>query len=218
MATNQAYAIDDLGEPRAARLSHGHALPAGTYLRDYEIKRLIGEGGFGIVYLAWDHSLQRKVAIKEYLRASTMRIASAMPDVVRSGRQLDIYNSGLKSLVNEARLLARFDHASLVKVYRVWEENGAGLRGHALLRRTDAPGGACRARALPSEVELRSWLKPLLNAVGLLHDGHLWHQNVSPGGIALTSLDPVLFGFGAAEHTLAALKIPAWRKAPNSLA
>ena len=48
---------------RAAEPQPGHTLPLGTRLRDYEITGLIGEGGFGIVYLAWDHSLQRKVAI-----------------------------------------------------------------------------------------------------------------------------------------------------------
>ena len=48
----------------------GHTLPLGTRLRDYEITGLIGEGGFGIVYLAWDHSLQRRVAVKEYMPSS----------------------------------------------------------------------------------------------------------------------------------------------------
>ena len=52
---------------RAAAAPLGHTLPIGTHLRDYEITGLIGEGGFGIVYLAFDVSLQRRVAIKEYL-------------------------------------------------------------------------------------------------------------------------------------------------------
>ncbi|MDQ6627569.1 MAG: serine/threonine protein kinase, partial [Pseudomonadota bacterium] len=55
------------GQVRSPATSPGHVLPQGTRLRDYEITGLIGEGGFGIVYLAWDHSLQRKVAIKEYM-------------------------------------------------------------------------------------------------------------------------------------------------------
>ena len=63
----------------ASPLQPGHTLPAGTRLRDYEITGLIGEGGFGIVYLAWDHSLQRKVAVKEYMPASMAARVSATP-------------------------------------------------------------------------------------------------------------------------------------------
>ena len=47
-----------------------HTLPIGTRLREYEIKGLIGEGTCSIVYLAWDHALQRKVGVKEYMPAA----------------------------------------------------------------------------------------------------------------------------------------------------
>ena len=110
---------------RVAAAPLGHTLPIGTQLRDYEVTGLIGEGGFGIVYLAWDLSLQRKVAIKEYMPASMVsRVAGSSAIVVKSERHLDTFKAGLKSFVNEARLLARFDHPALVKVYRYWEENG----------------------------------------------------------------------------------------------
>src|SRR5829696_5605771 len=110
---------------RSAAAPLGHTLPIGTHLRDYEINGLIGEGGFGIVYLAWDHSLQRKVALKEYMPATLAGRVADSPEVAPlSARLHDLYTAGLKSFVGEARLLARFDHASLVKVYRFWEENG----------------------------------------------------------------------------------------------
>ena len=113
---------------RAAAAPLGHMLPLGTHLLDYEITGLIGEGGFGIVYLAWDHSLQRKVAIKEYMPASmASRVAGSSAIVVKSERHLDTFKAGLKSFVNAARLLARFDHAAWVKVYRFWEENGIAM-------------------------------------------------------------------------------------------
>ena len=206
MAMNPAHATHDPGEPLGARPPHGHALPAGTYLRDYEITGLISEGRFGIVYLAWDHSLQRKVAIKEYLPAEmATRIAGAMPVVIRSERLLDAFKAGLKSFVNEARLLARFDHASLVKVYRFWEENGTAYMIMPFYEGPTLKAALAELGHVPSEAELRAWLKPVLNAVTLLHDRHLWHQNIGPDGIVLTPIGPVLFGFGAAEHTVAAL-------------
>lgn len=41
------------------------ALPAGTRLHEFEIRGVLGVGGFGIVYRAWDEALEREVAIKE---------------------------------------------------------------------------------------------------------------------------------------------------------
>ncbi|MEO8524092.1 MAG: serine/threonine-protein kinase [Caldimonas sp.] len=181
-------------------------LPAGTRLRDYEITGLIDEGGFGIVYLAWDHSLQRKVAIKEYMPASmASRVAGSSAIVVKSERHIDTFKAGLKSFVNEARLLARFDHASLVKVYRFWEENGTAYMVMPFYEGPTLKTALAGLDHVPSEAELRTWLKPVLDAVALLHDGRLWHQNIAPDGIVLTPIGPVLFGFGSAEHAVAAL-------------
>src|SRR5678815_2029347 len=120
-------------------------LPLGTHLLDYEITGLIGEGGFGIVYLAWDHSLQRKVAIKEYMPAI----------VVKSERHLDTFKAGLKSFMNEARLLARFDHAALVKVYRFWEENGTAYMAMPFYEGPTLKTALADMGHPPSEAQLR---------------------------------------------------------------
>ena len=98
-------------------------LPAGTRFGEFEIIRMLGVGGFGIVYLAQDHSLERLVALKEYMPASLAARGEGPAITVRSGAFVDTYAMGLRSFINEARLLARFDHPSLVKVYRFWEDN-----------------------------------------------------------------------------------------------
>ena len=97
-----------------------NALPAGTVLGEFEITGLIGEGGFGIVYLAYDHSLQRKVALKEYMPSGLASRKSGMT-VAKSQQHIETFQAGLRSFINEARLLAQFDHPSLVKVYRFWK-------------------------------------------------------------------------------------------------
>ena len=102
-----------------------HTLPPGTRLREYRIDKVIGEGGFGIVYLAFDTALERRVAIKEYLPTSMAARASAGHTVViRSPSHAATFAVGLRSFVNEARLLARFEHPALVKVHQFWEDNG----------------------------------------------------------------------------------------------
>ena len=111
--------------PVPARVSEGgNMLPVGFYLGEFEVTKVLGEGGFGIVYLAHDHSLGRHVALKEYMPSSLAQRVGGTQVSVKSERHRETFEAGLKSFVNEARLLAQFDHPSLVKVYRFWEANG----------------------------------------------------------------------------------------------
>src|ERR1700674_2968713 len=67
--------------------SAGNALGEGTRLGEFEITGLIGEGGFGIVYLAYDHSLERRVAVKEYMPSSmASRVNASATVMVKSDR------------------------------------------------------------------------------------------------------------------------------------
>ena len=180
-----------------------HTLPEGTRIRDYQITGLIGEGGFGIVYLAFDVSLQRHVAIKEYLPSSMASRANAsMAVVVKSTRHQETFALGLKSFLNEARLLARFDHPSLVKVYRFWEENNTAYmvmpyyEGPTLKKVLADLGHA------PDEAALRSWLRPLLDALAVMHAAHCFHRDIAPDNILLTAGGPLLLDFGAARRVI----------------
>ena len=199
--------LPDLEAVRAARPAMpAHTLAIGTRLREYEVKGLIGEGICSIVYLAWDHALQRKVAVKEYMPAAMVgRIQGSTSVVVAADRHLEAVRAGLKSFVNEARLLARFDHPSLVKVYRFWEENGTAYMVMPYYEGPTLKAALTELGHVPSEAELRTWLKPILNAVTLLHDGAVWHQNIGSDEILLTPFGPVLLGFAAAAHAIEAM-------------
>ena len=185
----------------------GHTLPAGMRLREYEIQGLIGEGACSIVYLAWDHALQRKVAVKEYMPASMVgRVQGSTQVVVAVDRHVDAVRAGLKAFINEARLLARFDHPSLVKVYRFWENNGTGYMVMPYCEGPTLKTALAELGHVPSESELRAWLKPILDAVTVLHEGATWHQNIGPDSIVLTPVGPVLLGFAAASHAIEATR------------
>ncbi len=197
----------DLDEAPAAALGQapGRALSVGTRLRDYEIRGEIGASASSIVYLAWDHSLQRKVALKQYMPASmASRAAGSSAVATESARHADAFAAGLESFVDEARLLARFDHPSLVKVYRFWEESGTAYVVMPFYEGPTLETALAELGHVPSEAELRAWFKPILNAVAVLHDGQTWHQNIGPDEIVLTPIGPVLFGFGAATRATSA--------------
>src|ERR1700752_1659940 len=99
-------------------------LPEGSRIAEFEVIEALAGGGFGVVYLAHDQVLDRRVALKEYMPA---RLAARRPDETlsfRSKEDEELFEMGKRSFINEARLLAQFDHPALAKVYRFWEERG----------------------------------------------------------------------------------------------
>ncbi|APA87481.1 DUF4384 domain-containing protein [Paraburkholderia sprentiae WSM5005] len=190
--------------PAAQGSNAQHALPAGTRLGEFEIVELIGEGGFGIVYLAYDTQLGRHVALKEYIPAALASRVGAAEVSVRSERHEDTFRAGLKSFINEARLLARFDHHSLVKVYRFWEANGTAYMVMPYYEGVTLRDGLRRMSAPPDEAWLRALLAPLLEALAVLHAAQCYHRDIAPDNIMLLkgSGRPVLLDFGAARRVI----------------
>ena len=141
------------------------ALPPGTRFGEFEILRVLGVGGFGIVYLAQDHSLEREVALKEYMPASLAARGAGPQITVRSSSFAETYAIGLRSFVNEARLLARFDHPSLVKVYRFWEDNATAYMVMPYLQGVTLRDTRRRMAHPPDEPWIRSVVSPILAAL-----------------------------------------------------
>ncbi|WP_431276305.1 serine/threonine protein kinase [Variovorax ureilyticus] len=178
-------------------------MPEGTRLLDYEIVGPIGEGGFGIVYLAWDHSLEQHVAIKEYLPAILATRASVSSAVVvKSQRHRDSFRVGMRSFLNEARLLARFDHPSLVRVLHFWEDNGTAYMAMPYYEGPTLQHALAELGRPPTEEELCNWLRPLLDALGTMHAASCFHRDIAPDNILLTDTGPVLLDFGAARRVI----------------
>ena len=193
-----------LNPVRAAPLAAEHdALAPGTRFGEFEIVRVLGVGGFGIVYLAMDHSLQREVALKEYMPAA-LAVRGAGPQItIRSGAFSETYAIGLRSFVNEARLLARFDHPSLVKVYRFWEDNATAYMVMPYLQGRTLRDMRRELTGPPDETWLRGLLDPLLGAVEVLHREGVYHRDIAPDNILLPrDGPPVLLDFGAARRVI----------------
>jgi serine/threonine protein kinase len=181
------------------------ALPVGTRLAEFEIRRVLGAGGFGIVYLAWDEALHREVALKEYMPVSLAGRSVGERVTLRSRTHEEDFALGLQSFVNEARLLARFDQPALVKVFRFWEGNGTAYMAMPLyngrtlrqLRKQMAPGAL-------DDAWTRALIEPLLGALEVMHDAAVYHRDIAPDNILWCDDNrPVLLDFGAARLVLA---------------
>jgi len=179
------------------------ALPPGTRLGEFELLRVLGVGGFGIVYLALDHDLEREVAVKEYMPASLAGRTETLHVSLRSRSDADTFALGLKSFVNEARLLARFDHPSLLKVHRFWEANGTAYMAMPVMRGRTVKEVRQSMVAPPDEAWLRGLLDPLLGAIERLHSEGVYHRDIAPDNIQIEpDGHPVLLDFGAARRVI----------------
>jgi serine/threonine protein kinase len=196
-----------LGSPASAASSAGNsgeALPVGTYLGEFELTSVLGEGGFGIVYLAWDHSLERKVALKEYMPSALATRQGGTEVHVKSDRHRDTFEAGRKSFVNEAKLLAQFDHPSLVKVYRFWEANGTAYMVMPFYEGVTLKDALKALGAPPDEAWLMALLAPLTEALAVIHSENCFHRDIAPDNVILLQGSglPLLLDFGAARRVI----------------
>jgi serine/threonine protein kinase len=184
-------------------ITHADALAPGTRLAEFELRGVLGAGGFGMVYQAFDHSLQRPVAIKEYIPAALAGRGRDGAVIVRDPADQPAFAAGLQSFVAEARLLAQFDHPSLVKVFRYWEGNQTAYMVMPLYRGMTLQAARSQMRSPPTEAWLRKVLWAVLGALKTLHHGSAVHRDVSPDNIFLQDCGPpVLLDLGAARHAI----------------
>ncbi len=181
-----------------------HQLPPGTILGgELLIGSVLGEGGFGITYVALDLNLNKKLAVKEYFPRSLAQRGSD-GESVSSSRREDTQNfaEGLAKFRNEARTLAALgSERGIVSVLRYLEWNGTGylvmpfVDGMTFRQFLDQEGGKIDfPRCL-------SILNPVIETLGRLHQTGLFHRDLSPDNIYLPKDGPaLLFDFGAARQ------------------
>src|SRR5882672_3157238 len=151
-------------------------LPPGYELHEFVVESVLGEGGFGVVYAATDTRLERRVAIKEYMPTSlATRDLDFSVHARSSVDHQEAFGAGLRSFINEAKLLARFEHPTLIKVYQFWEERGTA---YMVMPLYNAPTFKkwIKTRTKPvDEAWLVSFLDGVIDALDVLHKENCLH-------------------------------------------
>jgi len=184
-------------------MAYHHTLVAGTRIASYEIRDVLGAGGFGVTYKAYDTSLDRVVAIKEYLPTGlAVRIADGTTVAPKSQGDAQDFEYGLKRFLDEARTLARFREPNIVRVITYLEAHGTAYfvmdyeEGESLIDRLQT------SITMPEEA-IRAVVLPILSGLRAVHAQNFLHRDIKPHNIYLRrDGSPVLLDFGAARQDL----------------
>ena len=177
-------------------------LAPGTILRNrYTLGKVLGQGGFGITYIAWDNKIGRAVAIKEYMPsafASRLNGESEVSCYNQEAKQQ--FRQGLEKTRNETVTLSRFGSLeSVVKVYDCVEANGTAYIIMELLRGRTVKEILAEREKL-TFAETLHIMRPILQTLDAMHRVGMIHRDVAPDNIFVCEDGRIkLLDFGAAR-------------------
>ena len=179
-----------------------HMRPGSLLSNRYLIGKVLGFGGFGVTYLAWDHVLQQRVAIKEYLPSEFATRAAGKTEVtVFSANKAQQFADGMRKFVEEAKRLAKFQNEpGIVRIYDSFEANNTAyvimefLDGETLDDYLKRVGKVSVEQAI-------DMLSPVIKSLEAVHKAGVIHRDIAPDNIFLTHDGKVkLIDFGAARY------------------
>jgi len=177
------------------------ALQAGSVLnKKYLIGRCLGKGGFGITYLAYDMSFKSRMAIKEYLPRN---IATRIHDdttVQHTKEDAKSYKTGLKQFLEEAQMLRKINHQSIIPVYNCFKGNNTAYYDMPFIHGKTLEEYVIKQRGI-SEYELLKIMIPVLEGLRKIHKANHLYKHIKPLKICISSDENKFFllgsGFGS---------------------
>lgn len=181
----------------------------------YQIKKVLGQGGFGITYLAYDQTLQQNVAIKEYF---PVKIVRRLGNTLRKGQgeyelsatamvypqngQEEKYLNGMQNFLEEAQVLfGKFDVEGLAAVKDYFEENGTAYIVMEYLSGPTLQEYEKEHKGKISEKQAEILLEPVINALAYIHSIGIVHCDISPDNLIFNKEGQLkLIDFGAAKN------------------
>ena len=181
---------------------HLNSLQPGSELHWYEIREILGQGGFGITYLADDKNLAHEVAIKEYMPIDLA--ARANDGSVQSISQThhERYVWGLNSFIEEARTLGLFNHPNIVRVRNVFQSNNTAymVMDYEL---GESLQDILNRRKILDEDDIGTVIFPIIDGMKQVHAHGFIHRDIKPANIFIrVDGDPVLLDFGSARQAM----------------
>lgn len=182
----------------ATQLTTGAVLQNGKY----RIERVLGQGGFGITYLATQDILERKVAIKEFfMRDFCTREGDTSTVSLGSTANRETMERYMAKFLKEARIISELSHPNIIRIYDIFRENNTAyyvmeyIEGQSLSEYV-------KSRGPLSEKEAIGHIRAVGEALEYIHAKHINHLDVKPGNIMLSRADHhiYLLDFGLSKQ------------------
>lgn len=178
-----------------------HMVPGTLLGGRYMVGQVLGFGGFGVTYIGYDTTLERKVAIKEYLPSEfSTRIPGQTEVTTYAGERTEQFNSGLNKFLEEAQMLAKLQTANgVVQIYNSFHENNTAYIIMEYLEGKTLKTYLEETEKIPVE-EAKEILHPIIVALKEVHALGIIHRDIAPDNIFLTNDGRVkLLDFGASR-------------------
>lgn len=180
-------------------------LTIGTTLQGgkYTIGEVLGQGGFGITYLATQNILNRPVAIKEFFFKDICDRDEYSNALVtgKSVEKVALVERYLNKFIKEARTISALEHPCIISIHDVFRENNTAyyvmdyVDGISLEDYVKEYGAVSEEKAV-------EWIRSVCEAISYIHDLHINHLDIKPSNIMLRNKDQriVLIDFGLSKH------------------
>ena len=176
----------------------GQALQGGKY----RIVRMLGQGGFGITYLAEQTMMERKVCVKEFFMKEYCN-----RDGVTSQVSLGTQNNAAmmqkyqEKFLKEARMIARLDHPNIIRIHDVFAENNTAYYVMDYIEGKNLNEIVKERGALPEAVAVE-YVRQIGEGLEYVHSHNINHLDIKPGNILIRKSDnrPILIDFGMSKQ------------------
>ncbi|MGM9696137.1 MAG: protein kinase, partial [Alloprevotella sp.] len=167
----------------------------------YEIQRVLGQGGFGVTYLALQQGLNRIVAIKEFFMENfCVRNADTHHVTIAAEGSRELVERYRNKFLKEARNIAKLEHPNIVSIIDVFEENSTAYYVMKYAQNGSLDDKVKREGHL-SEAEATRYILKIANALRFVHQHKMTHLDVKPANILLSDNDePWLIDFGLSKQ------------------
>lgn len=180
------------------QLSKGTTLQGGKYI----VERVLGQGGFGITYLATHAFLEKQVAIKEFFpKDFCERNRTTSQITLGNANTTELVSKFKEKFLKEAKNISKLNHSNIVAIHDIFEENGTAYYIMDFINGTSLNDIIKSVGPLPEGKALK-YIRTVGNAISYMHSKKMNHLDIKPANIMLRKTDdaPILIDFGLAKQ------------------